>query len=116
MRVEATITDARGQQLDEAARELDLSRSELINEAVAIFLTALTEYRRGFRLALVNTADAKIVRELVTPSLAQVEWHAHREKVTLRAGEKLAAALASDAEPTPALRKLVSRRRARTRK
>ncbi len=113
MRVEATITDARGQQLDEAARELGLSRSELISEAVAIFLTSLHEYRRGFRLALVNTAEAKIVRELVTPALAQVEWHAHREKVALRDGEKLAAALASDAEPTPALRKLVSRRRAR---
>jgi hypothetical protein len=85
----------------------------VISEAVAIFLTSLHECRRGFRLALVNTADAKIVRELVTPALAQIEWHAHREKVTLRGAEKLASALASDAEPTPALRKLVSRRHAR---
>jgi hypothetical protein len=36
--------------------------------------------------------------------------------VTLPEGEKLAAALASDAELTPGLRKLASRRRARARK
>jgi hypothetical protein len=80
---------------------------------VAILLTSLHEYRRGLRLALVSTAEARIVRELVTPALAQVEWHAHREKVILPDGKKLAAALASDAEPTPGLRKLASCRRAR---
>jgi hypothetical protein len=112
MRVEATLPEARGHQLDEAARELGLSRSELISEALAIFLTSLHEYRRGLRLALVDTAGARIVREIVTPALAQLEWHAHREKITLRDGDKLAAALASDPEPPPALRKLASRRRA----
>lgn len=107
MRIEATLPDGRGQQLDAAARELGLSRSELISEAVSILLTALHECRRGFRLALVNAAERKVVRELVTPALAQVEWQAHRGKVTLPNGAKLAA----DPEPTPALRKLTARRR-----
>lgn len=111
MRVEATLSEARGQQLDEAARELGVSRSELINEAVAILLTSLHEYSRGFRLALVNRTAGTVVRELVTPVLAQVEWHTHREKLTLAKGEKLAAAISADPEPTTALRKLVSRRR-----
>ena len=64
MRVEATLPDARGQQLDDAARELGLSRSEIISEAVAVFLTSLSECRRGFRLAFVNAAEPQVVREL----------------------------------------------------
>ena len=111
MRVEATLPDARGQQLDDAARELGLSRSEIISEALAVFLTSLSEARRGFRLAFVNATEPQIVRELVTPALAQLSWHAHREKAVLADGAALATALASDAEPTPELRKLVSRRR-----
>jgi len=111
MRVEATLSDIRGQQLDEAARDFGISRSELISEAVAVFLISLSECRRGLRLALVDATQARIVRELVTPSLAQQEWHTHREKISLSEGDALAAALASEDEPTLALRKLMSRRR-----
>jgi metal-responsive CopG/Arc/MetJ family transcriptional regulator len=35
MRVEATLPEVRGQQLDEAARDLGVSRSELISKALA---------------------------------------------------------------------------------
>ena len=111
MRVEATIPDARGQQLDEAARELGLSRSDLIGEALAVFLTSLAERRHGLRLALIDAVRGKIVRELVTPALSQIDWHAHRETITLPTGTVLAKALASDVKPTPALRKLTTRPR-----
>lgn len=111
MRVEATIPTIRGQQLDDAARELGMSRSDLIGEALAVFLTSLPECRRGLRLALVDASRDKIVREIVTPGLSQVEWHSHRERITLPDGKVLAKALAADGEPTPALRKLMARRR-----
>ncbi len=111
MRVEATLPDPRGKQLDEAARELGISRSELINEAVAVFLTALSEHRRGFRLALVNHDEPSTIREVVTPALAQLQWYTQRETLTLPSGDALATALASEGAPEPKLRGLASRRR-----
>jgi hypothetical protein len=111
MRVEATIPDARGKQLDEAARDLGLSRSDLIGEALAVFLTSLTECRRGLRLALVDAGQERIVREIVTPALSQIEWHSHRDTVKVTNAKAITKALLQDAEPTPALRRLMTRRR-----
>ena len=110
MRVEATIPDARAKQLDDVARDLGLSRSDVIGEALAVYLTSLAECRRGLRLALVDAGEARIVREIVTPALSQLEWHAHRERVTVSDAKALGKALAAE-EPTPALKRLMGRRR-----
>jgi hypothetical protein len=112
MRVEATIPDSRGEQLDEAAKQLGVSRSQLIDEALVILLTSFMEAgRQGLRLALIDS-EHRVVRELLTPSLAQLEWHQHREKITLsaRAGSSLLQSLDDDSEPKPALKKLFARR------
>jgi hypothetical protein len=113
MRVEATLPDARGQQLDDVAEELGLTRSQLIDEAVSVFLASLLEARRGLRLAFVDTAAQRIVREIITPSLAQLDWTAHREQLTLSENEAraLAKALDDDSEAPPGLRKLLRRRK-----
>ncbi len=87
MRVEASVPDFRGRQLAEVADQLGLSKSQLIDEALSVYLTALMEARRGLRMALIEPGTQKAVRELVTPALSQLEWAAHREAVLLSKDE-----------------------------
>ena len=50
MRVEATLPDSRGLALGQLAEELGLSRSQIIDEALGLFLKAVMEVRHGHRL------------------------------------------------------------------
>jgi hypothetical protein len=83
MRVEATVPDARGIALTELADELRLSRSQIIDEALALFMSAVLEVRRGRRLVTLGPAGTDSTREIVTPTLAQIEWSAHRQSLRL---------------------------------
>ncbi len=81
MRVEATLPDSRGLALGELAEELGLSRSQIVDEAVGLFLKAVMEARRGHRLMTV--AGDQPACELSTPTLAAMEWAAHAKPLVL---------------------------------
>ena len=54
MRFEATIPDNRANAAAQLADELGLSRSQLMDEALALFLKAVVEVRRGRRLVTLD--------------------------------------------------------------
>ena len=83
MRVEATVSDARGRQLAEIAEELGISKSQLLDEALSLYLIAIAEARHGRRVAVVEPSTQKPVKELLTPALSQLDWAAQREQVVL---------------------------------
>lgn len=87
MRVEATVSDVRGKQLADVAQELGISKSQLVDEAVTLYLVALTEARQGRRVAVVEPSTQKTIKELLTPSLSQLDWAAQREQVVLSKDE-----------------------------
>ena len=100
MRIEATVPDATGRQLNELTSELGVTRSQVV------------EARRGRRVAIVEAETQKTVCEIVSPILSQLEWAAHRSKLVLeaKAMKDLARALQAK-EASPALRKLLSKRK-----
>jgi uncharacterized protein (DUF1778 family) len=79
--VEATLPDSRGQVLDQLADDLGLSRSQVIDEAVGLFLKAVIEAQRGHRL--VTLAGDEPACELSTPTPAAMEWTARRQPLVL---------------------------------
>ncbi len=74
MRFEATVPDSRGAAVVELAEQLGLSRSQLIDEALALFLKAVIEVRRGRRLVTLDPRSEAPVCEIATPTLAALEW------------------------------------------
>ena len=107
MRLEAAIPDSRAKLLAELADELGASRSQLVDEARSLFFNAVLEVRRGRRL--VSRGGIEPEREMVTPTLMQLEWAMNRQALTLGAEElqRLADALEANAEPTAALKRVV---------
>jgi hypothetical protein len=83
MRLEATIPDNRGAAVLELAKELGLSRSQLIDEALALFLKALLEVRRGRRLVTIDPQSLQPACEMATPTLSALEWAMRPEKIDL---------------------------------
>lgn len=112
MRIEATLPDPRGLQLAELADELKMSKSELVQEAISLLMMALSGARRGQRVAMIDAASQRVVAEVTTPLLTQIEWTAGREKMTLsrREAAKVDALVAEPPAPTRALRKAMRRR------
>ena len=88
MRIEATIPDSRGKTIDKLAQELGLSRSQLVDEALALFLKAILEVKRGNRVVTVDPARPEIVVELSSPSLTALEWAARAQKAANQPAEK----------------------------
>ncbi len=113
MRLEATIPDPQGEAADKAAEELGLTRSQLVQEAIGLYLKAVMEVRKGHRLAVIDRASKAAVVELTSPSLTQLEWLAHGETLDLSpaAARRLAALASKPAAPTPAVKRAVRRRR-----
>ncbi len=85
MRFEATIPDNRGNAVVQLADELGLSRSQLIDEALALFLKAVIEVRRGRRLVTFDPGSSQPACEIATPTLSALEWALKPEKLTLPA-------------------------------
>jgi hypothetical protein len=113
MRLEATVPDIRGEALDELAHQLGLNRSQVIDEALVLFLKAVMEVRRGRRIVSVGKEGGDVACEIATASLVTLEWSQHREriKVSADAMERAAQLIESPPEPTPALRRAVDRTR-----
>lgn len=113
MRVEATVPDNRASALQELAEELGLSRSQVIDEALALFLKAVMEIRQGRRLATLDPANHGAACELTTPTLTALEWALRPEKLVLSeaAVERMTEALKSPPAPGRRLRTAAKRRR-----
>lgn len=111
MRVEATLPDSRGQALDQLADELGLSRSQVVDEAIGLFLKAVIEARRGHRL--VTLAGDQPACELSTPTLAAMEWATQSRPLVLSdsAVEKIADLLESPPAPNARLAQAFRRKR-----
>jgi hypothetical protein len=114
MRIEATLPEPRALQLKELANEFNVSKSAILDEALSLLMTALMGARSGRRVALID-ASQKVVSEVATPLLTQLEWTASRTKIVLsqREAEKVDALLADPPEPTPALRKAMAHHRSK---
>ena len=113
MRLEATVPDSRGRAIVQLAEELGLSRSQLIDEALALFLKAVIEVRRGRRLVTVEPNSSSPACELATPTLAALEWALRPEKLTLSAEAfaKMRAVAEAPPAPSPRLRAAAKRQR-----
>ena len=105
MRIEATVPDSRGVALKELADELGLSKSQLIDEALALFFKVVMEARKGRQLVSVGT-PGELPCEIATPSLTQLEWTNARQGLTLASSvvERMADLIASPPAPNASLR------------
>ncbi|HNH49434.1 MAG TPA: hypothetical protein PKY30_20470 [Myxococcota bacterium] len=111
MRVEATLPESRGLALDQLANELGLSRSQVVDEAVGLFLKVVLEARRGHRL--VTLSGDLPACELSTPTLAAMEWTARSQALTLSEAsiDKIADLIESPPSPSARLSQAFRRKR-----
>ncbi len=111
MRLEATVPDSRGAAVQELADQLGLSRSQIIDEALSLFLKAVLEIRQGRRLVTQDASGAQNVCELTTPTLTTLEWALSSQKLALpdTALEKMRALLDASAKPGARLRAAAKR-------
>lgn len=90
MGLEATTPENREQAVLDLAEELGLTRNQLIDEALGLFLKAVREVQRGRRVVTVSasqpSADEPLC-ELATPTLAALEWASNPERINLSATE-----------------------------
>jgi len=104
MRLEATVPDGRGEAAVKLADELGLSRSQLIDEALSLFLKAVVEVRRGRRLVTMDPNATSPVCELATPPLSALEWAAQPRELRVTSAELDAIRTKIDATKTPGAR------------
>ena len=83
MRIEATIPDNRGIALAQLAKELGVSKSQVIDEALGVFAKMVLEARQGRRIVTVMPGSDAPACELSTPSLTALEWTRHVERITV---------------------------------
>ena len=111
MRLEATVPDSRGKAIVQLAEELGLSRSQLVDEALSLFLKAVLELRRGRRLVTVDSRSGAAACEMATPTLSALEWALEPAKLELSptALAKVKARLDAPAKPSARLRAAAKR-------
>lgn len=83
MRLEATVPESRGIAVARLADELGLTRSQLIDEALTLFLKAVLEMKRGRRLVTMDPRTSQLACELATPTLSALEWAQGPQPLTL---------------------------------
>ena len=114
MRLEATIPDSRASAAIELADELKLSRSQLIDEALSLFLKAVLEVRQGRRLVTMDRESDEPACEMATPTLAALEWAQRSEKLELPQAALTKMQELVDAAPKPGARlRAAAKRRAK---
>jgi len=111
MRLEATIPDQRANAAVELADELGLSRSQLMDEALSLFMKAVMEVRRGRRLYTVDPTRANTECEISTPTLAALEWALRPQPLELppAAVTKMRELVAAPAKPNERLKTAATR-------
>lgn len=112
MRLEATVPDTRGSAIVQLADELGLSRSQIVDEALTLFLKAVLEVRRGRRLVTLDPTSSQPACEIATPTLAALEWAQRPVKLELPAEAlaKMKALAEAAPQPSPRLRAAAKRR------
>jgi hypothetical protein len=105
VRIEATVPDSRGAALAELASDLGLTKSQIIDEALALFLKVILEARNGRRLVTVGSGG-EAACEITTPTFTQVEWMLRRSLVTVnpKGLEGIADLISHPPKPTEALK------------
>jgi len=111
VRLEATVPDSRGAAVQELAEQLGLSRSQIIDEALSLFLKAVLEVRQGRRLVTQDPRGAQPVCELTTPTLTTLEWALSAEKLELPEAALAKMQELVDAPAKPSERLLAAARR-----
>ena len=113
MRLEATVPDNRATAVGELADELGLSRSQIIDEALALFLKAVLEVKRGRRLVTLDPGSSQPACEIATPTLAALEWAMKPASIHLPAEAlaKMHALTDAAPQPSPRLRAAAKRQR-----
>jgi uncharacterized protein DUF1778 len=113
-RLEATVPDARMEQVSHLEEELGLSKSQIVDEALSLFFKTVMELKQGWRIAFLD-ANSQRVREFTSPALTQVEWATQRERIVLSDAdfERTQKLLEHPPGPTPALKAAVARRNRR---
>jgi hypothetical protein len=104
MRFEATIPDNRASAAVQLADELGLSKSQLIDEALSLFLKAVVEVRRGRRLVTLDPSSTHPACELATPTLSALEWAQKPQKIGLSAAALATARKLAETAPAPGAR------------
>ena len=104
MRLEATIPDNRGSAAVQLADELGLSRSQLVDEALSLFLKAVIEVRRGRRLVTLDPTSSQPACEIATPTLSALEWALKPERLELPADTLAKMQASAEAAPPPSNR------------
>ena len=82
MRLETTLPEIRREQLRMLQAELKLTKSQVIDEALSIFIQAHMETKRGNRLAIID-ADGRQTGEVASLALSQIEWAAFSKRLNL---------------------------------
>lgn len=113
MRLEATIPDSRAEAIGELMEKLGVSRSQLVDEALALFLKAVVEVRRGRRLVTLDPRSSQPACEIATPTLAALEWAMKPEDLQLPpvALARMHELAEAPPEPSPRLRAAAKRQR-----
>ena len=104
MRFEATIPENRGSAVVQLADELGLTRSQLIDEALTLFLKAVLEIKRGRRLVTLDPRTSQPACELATPTLSALEWALQPQRLALSAEVIAKMHELSEAAPKPSAR------------
>jgi hypothetical protein len=113
MRLEATVPENRGTAVVELADELGLTKSQLIDEALTLFLKAVIEIRRGRRLVTLDPRTSQPACELATPTLSALEWAMQPEKISLPAEALAKMHALTEASPKPSTRLRAAAKRKR---
>jgi hypothetical protein len=114
----AKLPDPRAAQLAKLADELHVSKSALIDEALSLLFTGLIEARKGHRFAIIDAKTQRVISQVATPSLSQLEWTTYSETIELSpaALSQIAELNANPPPPTPALRRAMARHRGKARR
>ena len=104
MRLEATVPENRGTAVVQLAEELGLTRSQLIDEALTLFLKAVIEVKRGRRLVTLDPRTSQPACELATPTLSALEWALQPQKLALPADAIAKMQALAEAAPRPGQR------------
>lgn len=112
MRLEATVPKARGEMAIQVAKELGMSRSQLVDDALALYLKVVREVKRGRRVVTVEPGATHPACELSTPALDALEWALEPAALALpvEAIKKMRDIVKAKPEAGPRLRAAASRR------
>ncbi len=112
MRLEATVPESRGEALVELAHQLGMTRSQIVDEALALFLKAVVEVRRGRRVVTIEPSGSTPACEISTPTLTMLEWAGQRQtiEVSAKAMARVGELVETPPAPTPGLKRALARR------